>query len=91
MFVVVFAGIQRSGGKAVFDGQRLVEVLTRLEFVILTASTIGADHGETGSTIGVVGSDLYSDQLKEFQEKIPIFYEDIEPLAKQSGNLQKGR
>jgi len=29
--------------------------------------------------------------LKEFQEKIPIFYEDIEPLAKQSGNLQKGR
>ena len=29
--------------------------------------------------------------LKEFQEKIPIFFEDIEPLAKQSDNLQKGR
>ena len=29
--------------------------------------------------------------LKEFQENIPIFYEDIEPLAKQSENLKKGR
>ena len=29
--------------------------------------------------------------LAEFQEKIPIFYEDIEPLAKQSDNLTKGR
>ncbi len=29
--------------------------------------------------------------LKEFQEKIPIFYEDIEPMAKQSDNLNKGR
>ena len=29
--------------------------------------------------------------LKEFQENIPIFYEDIEPLAKQSDNLRKGR
>lgn len=29
--------------------------------------------------------------LTEFQEKIPIFYEDIEPLAKQSDNLKKGR
>ena len=29
--------------------------------------------------------------LKEFKAKIPIFYEDIEPLAKQSDNLRKGR
>lgn len=29
--------------------------------------------------------------LAEFQAKIPIFYEDIQPLAKQSENLQKGR
>jgi thymidylate synthase (FAD) len=29
--------------------------------------------------------------LKEFQEKIPIFYEDIEPMAKQSDNIMKGR
>ncbi len=29
--------------------------------------------------------------LKEFQEKIPIFYEDIEPEAKQADNLRKGR
>ena len=29
--------------------------------------------------------------LKEFQEKIPIFYEDIEPEAKQADNLKKGR
>ena len=29
--------------------------------------------------------------LEEFKSKIPIFYEDIEPLAKQSENLKKGR
>jgi thymidylate synthase (FAD) len=29
--------------------------------------------------------------LAEFKEKIPIFYEDIEPEAKQADNLKKGR
>ncbi len=29
--------------------------------------------------------------LEEFKTKIPIFYEDIEPMAKQSENLKKGR
>ncbi len=29
--------------------------------------------------------------LKEFQEKIPILYEDIEPMAKQAYNIAKGR
>lgn len=29
--------------------------------------------------------------LEEFKAKIPIFYEDIEPLAKQADNLKKGR
>lgn len=29
--------------------------------------------------------------LDEFKAKIPIFYEDIEPLAKQADNIQKGR
>jgi thymidylate synthase (FAD) len=29
--------------------------------------------------------------LKEFQEKIPILFEDIEPMANQSDNIAKGR
>jgi thymidylate synthase (FAD) len=29
--------------------------------------------------------------LKEFQEKIPVLYEDIEPDAKQSDNMKKMR
>lgn len=29
--------------------------------------------------------------LKEFQAKIPIFYDDIEPEAKQADNMRKGR
>lgn len=29
--------------------------------------------------------------LKQFQELIPILYEDIEPMAKQADNLKKGR
>lgn len=29
--------------------------------------------------------------LAEFKEKIPIFYEDIEPEAKQADNMRKGR
>jgi len=29
--------------------------------------------------------------LQEFKEKIPILYEDIEPMAKQADNIAKGR
>ena len=62
------AEIKRCGGKAEFDQQRFVKTLRRLEFVVLAASKWGKDHGESGTTYGVLGSELYSDHLDNLME-----------------------
>ena len=62
------AEIKRCGGKAEFDQKRFVNTLRRLEFVVLAASKWGKDHGESGTTYGVLGSDLYSDDLNTLME-----------------------
>lgn len=62
------AEIKRSGGKAEFDQQRFVNTLRRLEFVVLAASEWGRHHGESGTTYGILGSSLYSDDLKTLME-----------------------
>lgn len=62
------AEIKRCGGKAEFDQQRFDNTLRRLEFVVLAASKWGKDHGESGTTYGILGSDLYSDDLNTSME-----------------------
>ena len=62
------AEIKRCGGKAEFDQERLDNTLRRLEFVVLAASEWGRHHGESGSIYGVLGSSLYSDDLKTLLE-----------------------
>ena len=62
------AEIKRCGGRAEFDRQRFVNTLRRLEFVVLAASEWGRHHGESGTTYGVLGSSLYSDNLKTLME-----------------------
>ena len=59
--------LNRGGGKAVIGENRLSEVLARLKFVVLAASAFGADWGESGNTFGVLGSNLWSEQLAEFK------------------------
>lgn len=57
--------IDEGGGKAHFDAARYSKVLSRMEFVVLAASRIGTEWGESGTTYGVLGSDLYADELTE--------------------------
>ena len=59
--------LKRGGGKAVIDASRLSEVFARLKFVVLAASAVGASWGESGDTRGVLGSDLWSEQLAELK------------------------
>ena len=59
--------LERGGGKAVIDEDRLSEVLARLKFVVLAASAVGDAWGESGDTLGVLGSNLWSEQLAEFK------------------------
>ena len=58
----------RHGGRATITKERLSEVLARLKFVVLAASATGTEWGESGSTIGVLGSRVYVDELAEFDE-----------------------
>ena len=61
--------LKRGGGKATVDEDRIGEVLARIKFVILAASATGKEWGESGDTFGVLGSNLWADQLKEFVSK----------------------
>ena len=59
--------LKRGGGKAVIAADRLDEVLARLKFIVFVASATGSDWGESGNTFGVLGSNLWADQLAEFK------------------------
>jgi len=43
----------------------LRQVLARLKFVVLAASAMGTEWGESGSTLGVLGSWVYREELAE--------------------------
>jgi len=58
--------LERNGGKATFDYDRLEAVLARLKFVVLAASNMGTEWGESGQTYGVLGKDIYIDHLRAF-------------------------
>jgi hypothetical protein len=53
-------------GSSVFKYERLVAVLARLKFVILAATTMAKEWGESGDTHGALGSVFYANQLHEF-------------------------
>jgi hypothetical protein len=61
--------LEKGGGKALFDWDRYIDTLRRLEFVILAATMTGQDRGEGGHTLRVLGSDLFEDELDELKEK----------------------
>jgi len=59
--------LKQGGGKATIDNRRLTEVLGRLKFTILAASAMENDAEEVSSTYGVLGSEIFGDQLGEFK------------------------
>lgn len=72
--------LHEGGGKANLDEQRLKEILIRMEFVVLAATKRGKDWGETGNSLGVLGSELYSDMLSLFEQE-----GKIETMSKKGG------
>jgi len=57
--------MQSHGGTAFFDRTRLTGIFRRLEFVVLAATSVGRDRGESGGLVGVLGSDLHVDPMVE--------------------------
>jgi hypothetical protein len=55
-----------SGGRAVFDQEKLSRMLARLEFVVLAATDTGEAWGESGNTFGILGKDVHEDTLAKF-------------------------
>ena len=60
--------LRRHDGRATITPDRLSEVLARLKFVVLAASASGTEWGESGSTLGVLGSRVYREELAELGE-----------------------
>lgn len=60
--------LSEGGGRAVFDETLLKQMLSRLEFIILATSKLGKKWGESGDTYGVIGSDLFTNELSEFEQ-----------------------
>jgi len=55
-------------GHADFDEKAFKQASSRMEFVILAASVLGKDSGESGNTTGVLGKDLFSEEMKLLQQ-----------------------
>ena len=56
--------LRRGSGKGQFHEDRFYQTLSRLEFVVLAATRARANKDPSGTTYGVLGSDLFSDTLK---------------------------
>lgn len=57
--------LQKFGGEAAFDENAFRLVSARMELVILAASHIGKDWGESGDTSGVAGKDLFEEEVEK--------------------------
>ncbi|MFC1791087.1 hypothetical protein ACFL0I_01300 [Gemmatimonadota bacterium] len=60
--------LSEGNSRGVFDQDRFIEVLRRLEFVVLASTSLGKEWGESGDTYGVLGSDLFDEPLKQLTE-----------------------
>lgn len=56
-----------SGGIAVWDAERerLLEMLARLEFIVLAATLLGDGLGESRTSFGILGKDVHAERLGE--------------------------
>ena len=57
--------LRRGGGLAHFDADRFRQMLRRLEFVVLAATSFRTTEDRIGTTKGVLGSDLFEDDLNQ--------------------------
>jgi len=63
--------LQKFGGVAAFDENAFQTVSARMEFVILAASHMGKEWGESGDASGVAGKDLFDEEIGQlFKEQL---------------------
>ncbi len=55
--------LDAAGGRAAPNPEKLKQTLARLEFVVLASTLAGKLTGETGTASGVLGANLYVDQI----------------------------
>jgi hypothetical protein len=53
-------------GKADFDEKAFKQASSRMEFIVLAASSLGKKSGESGNTTGVLGKNLFEEELADF-------------------------
>ncbi len=54
------------GGKAAFDAEQFQGVLARMEFAVIAASRFHSQEGESDANYGMIGPDVFKDELAEF-------------------------
>jgi len=59
--------LKRGGGTARFDEGRFYQMLRRMEFVVLAATRVRADKDKNGATYGVLGPDLFAEEIEELE------------------------
>ena len=59
--------LKRGSGTARFDEDRLYQVLRRMEFVVLAATRYRADMDNNGAAYGVLGADLFAEEIEELE------------------------
>lgn len=55
--------LKSQGSEAEYDEGKLYDMIRRMEMIMFFCTEIGSTWGESGNTYGVIGSDLYSQQL----------------------------
>lgn len=56
--------LSSQGGEAAFDYEKFKQVSARMELVVLAATTMGKNWGESGNIYGLIGSQLFEDEIK---------------------------
>lgn len=55
--------LQADGGQAIFDENHFKQVAARMELIVLAATRIGKSWGESGSTYGLIGPELFHEDV----------------------------
>jgi hypothetical protein len=59
--------LNNNKGEADYNEEAMYDMIRRLEIAIILCSDFGGHWGETGSTYGMIGSELYSDILQQLK------------------------
>lgn len=69
LFVEFYSSqLDSAGGEAAFDYEKFKQASARMELVVLASTKLGKSWGESGSTYGLIGPDLYYEEMNTLQQ-----------------------